>query len=448
MMTTAFLSASLRRLPRQAFIRFMAVLIVTTGAISVRSLSDVFRIAPPTPRTTALTPGSSEAIAQIQARLQRAPTDANSYAQLGIAWLQKIRLTGDTSLYGRAQGAIERSLALDPQNADALTARGVLALALHDFAGALKWADRLLAENPYRAAAYGIRTDALVELGRYDEAVTALQKMVDMRPDTESYSRVSYLRELHGDVDGALAAMQMAVASAAPGTEPWLWALTHLGNLYRSQNALGQAESVYRQVLALQPDYAPALAGLAQVMAAQNNPQGAFTQLIPLAERLPLPEHLILLGELYAAQGDVANAQAQYDLVRVVQQLSATAGMAVDLEMATFEAVHGHNTSEALAQAEAAYATRPTIYAADTLSWSLYRNGRYTEAWHYSEEARRLGTHDALFYLHAAEIAAARGDLVIASEQLAQALAINPYPSPLGNQQLEALKTRLQGGKP
>lgn len=426
----------------------MAVLIVAAGLVGVRSLSDMLLPAPPTPRTAALAPGSTDAIAQLQMRLQRAPTDANGYAQLGIAWLQHIRLTGDTSLYARAQGAIDRALTLDPHNNDALAARGALALALHDFSGALMWADRLIAENPYRAAAFGIRTDALVELGRYDEAVAALQKMVDLRPDIESYSRVSYLRELHGDVDGALLAMEMAVSSAVPGGEPWLWALTHLGNLHRSQYALNEAEAAYRQVLAQRPDYAPAIAGLAQVMAAQGDPQGAIEQLIPLTARLPLPEYLVLLGELYAVQGDEANAQAQYDLVRVVQQLNAAAGMTIDLELATFEAVHGRSAPEALAQAEAAYAVRPTIYAADTLAWALYRNGRNEEAWGYSEEARRLGARDAVLHFHAAEIAAALGDPVSADEQLTQALAINPYPSPLIHQQLSTLHSRLQGGKP
>lgn len=426
----------------------MAVVIVAAGLVGVRSLSDMLLPAPSTPRTAALAPGSTEAIMQLQMRLQRAPTDANGYAQLGIAWLQHIRLTGDTSLYARAQGAIDRALTLDPHNNDALAARGALALALHDFSGALMWADRLIAENPYRAAAFGIRTDALVELGRYNEAVAALQKMVDLRPDTESYSRVSYLRELHGDVEGALLAMEMAVSSAVPGGEPWLWALTHLGNLHRSQYALNEAEAAYRQVLAQRPDYAPAIAGLAQVMAAQGDPQGAIEQLIPLTARLPLPEHLVLLGELYAVQGDEANAQAQYDLVRVVQQLNAAAGMAIDLELATFEAVHGRSAPEALVQAEAAYAVRPTIYAADTLAWALYRNGRNEEAWGYSKEARRLGARDAVLHFHAAEIAAARGDPVSADEQLTQALAINPYPSPLIHRQLSTLHSRLQGGKP
>ncbi len=447
-MTTPTALTTRQRLPRKATLWLLAAMLIAGAALIYRSLSTASRSEAMTSHTTTIAADATAAVEQAQVRLQRAPDDPDALAQLGIAWLQQIRLTGDASLYANAQRVIERALALDAHHSDALAARGALALALHDFTGALTWADRLLAVNPYRAAAYGIRTDALVELGRYDAAATALQRMVDLRPDAESYSRVSYLRELYGDSDGALTAMQMAVSSAVPDTEAWLWTLTHVGHLQRSRQRLAEAEVAYRQALTQKPDYAPAIAGLAQVLAARGEERQAIDLLAPVAARLPLPEYLVLLGELYAAQGDDARAQQQYDLVRVVQQLNAAAGMAVDLELATFEVIHGKDAALALTQAQAAYAARPTLYAADTLAWALYRNSRYDEAPHYSEEARRLGTRDALLYLHAAEIAAALGDDAGARAMLDQALTINPHPSPLASLQLAALNRRLHANKP
>ena len=61
----------------------------------------------------------------------------------------------------------------------------------------------------------GVVVDASNELGRYDEAAEATQHMVDVRPNLASLSRVSYARELHGDLDGAIAAMSQAVTAAA-----------------------------------------------------------------------------------------------------------------------------------------------------------------------------------------------------------------------------------------
>ncbi len=209
------------------------------------------------------------------------------------------------------------------------------------FGARLRWATAFKRSTPTKLRALGVRVDALVELGRYADAVTALQQMVDLRPDLESYSRVSYLRELHGDVPGAIEAMRMAADTALPGSEPWLWTTTYLGHLYWGQGDLDAAERIYRAVLRQKPDYPFAQFGLARIDAARGDKQAALTILRPLAARLPLPEFLAALGDLYAGLGDARQAQEQYDLVHVIQQLNAGAGMNVDLELATFDVMHG-----------------------------------------------------------------------------------------------------------
>ena len=94
--------------------------------------------------------------------------------------------------------------------------------------------------------------------------------------------------------------------------------------------------------------------------------------------------------------------------------------------------VRGNPTPEELAaalavvQARAAYAVRPTIFAADGLAWALYQRGHYAEAWHYSQEALRLGTQDARLHFHAGIIALALGQEARAREHLRTAFAINP----------------------
>jgi tetratricopeptide (TPR) repeat protein len=302
---------------------------------------------------------------------------------------------------------------------------------LHDFRAALAWADKAWAINPVRAETLGVRVDGLVELGQYEQAVETLQKMVDLRPDLNSYSRISYLRELHGETDGAIEAMRAAVQTALPGRENWLWTLTHLGHLYFNRGDLEQASAIYEQVLAASSDYPYALAGRARVQAAQGDNAKAIAEYTRIIERLPLPEFIIALGELYEATGQLDAARQQYELVGVIQQLNVAAGMNVDLEMALFNASHGADPAAAVEQARTAYADRPTLYAADTLAWALYQQGEYEEAWRYSQEALRLGTRDALLHFHAGMIAQQRGDVAGAHTHLQTALEINPYFSPL-----------------
>jgi tetratricopeptide (TPR) repeat protein len=254
--------------------------------------------------------------------------------------------------------------------------------------------------------------------------------MVDLRPDLESYSRVSYLRELHGDMPGAMAAMRMAADTSVPGSEPWLWTTTHLGHLFWSQGDLDAAEHLYRTVLQQEADYSLAQFGLARIRAARGDKPAALTILRPLAARLPLPEFLAALGDLYAGLGDERLAQEQYDLVHVVQQLNAGAGMNVDLELAAFDVYHGADVQSALAAAQASYRERPTIYAADTLAWALHRAGNDQAAWRYSQEALRLGTRDAMLHAHAAAIADSLGNAIAAEQHRAEVEKINPHYSP------------------
>ncbi len=318
-----------------------------------------------------------------------------------------------------------------------------MALARHDFATALEWGGQARDLMPYRADALGILVDGHVELGQYDQAIAAAQAMVNLRPDLASYSRIAYLRELHGDMPGAIEAMRAAADAGPPGSEATAWTLVQLGHLYFNGGDIAAATAAYDEALAAVADYPFALAGHARALAAAGD-RAAIATYERVAARLPLPEFVIPLGHLYELDGRADRAAEQYDLVRAIQQLNAAAGMDTDLEMALFEADHGDPTT-ALAMAEAAYARRPTVYAEDTLAWANYRLGRYDEAQRLSDRALRLGTQDATLFYHAGMIAAARGDTATAVAHLRHALDLNPHFHNLFAPQAAATLAALQG---
>jgi tetratricopeptide (TPR) repeat protein len=378
--------------------------------------------------TSVITPveaGSDQVIISWQTRLEKNPNDAAAYAQLGLAYLQQGRETADPQLHTLAEQAFNEALTRDAQQADALMGQGMLALARHDFQVGLQWGQRARKANPFRAQILGILVDAHTELGQYEEAVAMAQEMIDLRPDLASYSRVSYLRELHGDVNGAIGAMETAVATTLPGSESWAWTQVQLGHLFLNKGDVDKAEAIYEEALYYRPDYPYALGGLARVQAARGNDEAAIEILRPLVERFPLPEFAILLGDLYTINQQTEAARQQYDLVRLMQQLNEQAGVSVDLELGLFEADHGQPAT-AVQKARAAYHSRPSIFAADVVSWALYQDGQYEEAWVYAQEALRLGTQDALLHYHAGKIAQALGDARQAQIYLEKALIINP----------------------
>jgi len=262
-----------------------------------------------TSSTSTLAPTTTaETVARLRAQVQAAPDDANVNAALGLALLQQVRETADPALYAQAEAALDAALALNSDQLDALVGQGTLALARHDFATALTWGERARALNPYRADALGVLVDGHVELGQYEEAVAAAQAMVNLRPNLASYSRIAYLRELHGDTAGAIEAMIAPAQSGAPGSEATAWTLTQLGNLLFESGDTARAAIAYNDALNTVPGYAYAQAGQARLQAAAGDTAGAIAVYKSVVDRLPVPEFVIALGRLYEATGQTDKA--------------------------------------------------------------------------------------------------------------------------------------------
>jgi len=403
-------------------------------------------------RTDALlsSPGSSSGlgrtIATLQERLKADREDAAANATLGLAYLQIGRLTADPTYYPKAEGVLRRAISLDDAGFAAPLGMGALALARHDFAGALRWGRRALALNPYSGQVRAVIGDSLLELGRYDQAVRAFQRMIDLRPELSAYARVSYARELHGDVPGAIEAMTDAL-DAAGTPEDAAWAAYHLGELWWGIGDLERAERAYRIGSRYAPSHPLPAAGLAKVAAATGDLDGAVALLDDVVDRYPTAELVILLGDLHALAGDANGAEEQYELVRALQALSAENGVSTDLELALFEADHGTVDPSVVARARAEYLRRPSVQAADALAWTLHAAGRDAKAAPYAREALRLGTRSALFHFHAGIIALRLGDASGAREHLSSALELNPWFSFLHAAEARRALARL-GGSP
>jgi tetratricopeptide (TPR) repeat protein len=380
----------------------------------------------PAARTVALPagprPGDSTdvRIAKLQATVRVAPGRADGYTLLAGAYLQKVRETGDAGFYARAGAAVDRALRLAPGDPAALTERGALALSRHDVRDGLVDARRALAAAPAVNKPYGVLVDALVELGRYDEAGRELQAMVDRRPDLAAYARVSYFRELHGDLAGAVRAMRAAISAGGdvPENEAYVQAL--LGGLELQRGQVAAAGRAFRASLSAVPAYVPGEAGLAKVDVAHGRLSRAIRRLRGVVARLPLPEHVVALAEAERAAGRASASRRDLALVRAEQRLLARSGVNTDTETAIFEADHG-SPARAIALARRAWQAAPSIRSADALGWALTRAGRAREALPWAAKALRLGSRDPALNLHAGLAALAAGDRQVAADRFAVA---------------------------
>jgi tetratricopeptide (TPR) repeat protein len=370
-------------------------------------------------------------VAQLQASLREQPRNVHGLGLLGLAYLQRARETGDPAWYGKADGVLRRALRFAPHDLLATSGLGSLALSRHRFAAALRIGRRVVALSPSTASGYGVVGDALVELGRYRAAFRAFDRMAGLRPGLPSYARISYARELRGNFDGALEAMQLAATGAIGQAEPTAWVDVQLGKLDWNHGRYAAATAEDRAALHAFPGYVYALDALAQVEMAR----GRLARAISLEQRavatIPLPQFVSLLGDLQRAAGRPVAARRSYALLGVIDRLLRANGVRTDLETALFRADHGIRLHQTLALARRAQRARPSIDGDDVLAWTLERNGRCADALRYSQLSLRLGTQDALKFFHRGMIERCLGDHIDASAWFRRALALNPHFSVL-----------------
>jgi len=334
----------------------LAAVVVTTSLLAACGSQSA---SPITSRVhQAIGMGTNDVIAQAQAKLKTQPNDWQAVDLLAGTYLQKVREAGDPSYYPKVEPLLNRALAHDASDAEATTLMGTLALARHQFVAALDWGRKAHALDPASSRALGIIGDAQIELGRYPEALRSVQQMVDLRPDLSSYARVSYARELFGDVPGAIEAMQKAVEAGGPVPENSAYTRVLLGNLYLNAGRPQQADREYRRALFEYPGYPYGLAGIARVEAATGRYPDAVGHYRQAVDTYPLPDFVIALGDVYAATGDQRRASETYDLAAAEQQLYRANGVDLDAELALFDADHRRDLSAALLAARAAMADR------------------------------------------------------------------------------------------
>jgi Flp pilus assembly protein TadD len=173
--------------------------------------------------------------------------------------------------------------------------------------------------------------------------------------------------------------------------------------------------------------YTPARVGLAKVEAASVHLAAAARILTRVVKTYPLPEAVVLRGDVHSAMGSHGAARRSYDLVRAIDRLYRANGVNTDVELALFDADHGGDPLAAVTRATAEYERRRSVHVADALAWTLYSAGRYEAARLVAREALRLGTRSALFHFHAGMIDVRAGRSGSGRAHLRRALNLNPH---------------------
>lgn len=381
------------------------VIVAVLIAIPVTSFL-TFRADPKPVPSTVSARSMAERTGQLEERVAADPDDLEAWQALAVAYTGRASASGDPAFYDLAERALAKADDLEPDAPGTLVARGHLLLSLHEFSEAEEVGQQAAAALPSNAGALGVLVDAQVELGDYEAATATLQRMVDRDPGLPALSRVSYLRELNGDLAGATTALQQAeIAGASLGLERADVA-TLLGHLHRQRGQLDAADAAYARALELVPTSIPARLGQLRIVASRDGAAAALPAVQELVTAVPRLDAILLQTELATAAGEAELAASSLELARAAAALQAAAGQVVDLELALLEADLGDAT-EAVALAQRAFDARPdNVFAADALAWALHRAGRNDEALPFLATSLRLGTVSPQVRFHAAAILA------------------------------------------
>jgi tetratricopeptide (TPR) repeat protein len=380
-------------------------------------------------------------IQTLQDHVKETPGDYAGYDELGSAFFQKARETGDIGFYDLAEQTLKKALALAPQDfraADPLVHMALVYMGEHRFSDALAHAQEAIGLGSGNLAAFAVEGDAYTDMGDYDQAATAYNTVQSLgqaisSPLALAYmrdSRLSYLCYVRGDSAEAIRLMKSAIAAALQTNVPrenLAWLYFELGERYFQTGDLEKAGLAYQSGIAADLNHYRSLAGLAKVRAAQ----GELEESIRLYQRsiavIPFPVYVAELGDVYKKAGRMKEAQQQYDLIEYIGHLGKLNQVLANRELALFYADQGIKLPEALELANRELEVRHDIYTWDALAWVLYKNGRFQQAADAINKALVLHTNDSLLLFHAGMIYHSLAKDADAKDLLSRALKINPH---------------------
>jgi Flp pilus assembly protein TadD len=251
---------------------------------------------------------------------------------------------------------------------------------------ALQTADRAIAAGASSAEAHEARGEALLALGRADEAATELRKALELDPKL-NLARVRLASALlaqgkaaeavaearkatEADAKSGQAFAVLALALIAENKNNWNDAISQaqngkflnerdpfvqvaVGRVFESNDNLDQAQAAYKKALETDPNYTQARAALLSVQVRRGDTEGALVEAQKLAAEMPQSAEIQLeLGRLLLRKGDFTAAMPPLEKAAAlspgVAEAHALLGMAYQYNRKSQEALAAYKKAAEL----------------------------------------------------------------------------------------------------
>lgn len=377
---------------------------------------------------------TKQAIKGLLTAIELNPDDNKSKLALAQAYIEEARITGDHAYYDKASlTLLNEVLDAEPNNFEALCCKATVLLSQHHFSEGLTLAREAQTLNANSAFVYGLMCDAYVELGQYSKAVEMTDKMVSLRPDIRSYSRISYLREIHGDYKGAIEAAKLAVSAGYPGLEQSEFARMILAHLYECTGSLDSAGIQYQLALLERPQYAFAISGLGRIEKAKGNYEQAIAHFEKAKKLMTEYSFTDELTELYQLNNQPTKAiAASKEVINMLgagseDESNSSHGHYADRELA-YAYLKLNDTENAMKHAQLEYNRRPeNIDVCETMAWVSYKSGKYADANKFITTALRTNSVNPILLSRAGLIKIKSGEATKGIQLIQRAFQTDPF---------------------
>ena len=325
-----------------------------------------------------------------EARVKRDPSGAIGWRQLASAYLTAGREHDSQELAKKAEAAATRSLSIrSARNAGAPVILSEALLEQHRFNDALIACQKSLEIEPGNDFAERTLTDIYFEVGRYDEGRKLIAKHPEWNEDPGGLAILARQQELFGRTDIAMVDLKKAIdlvehESDVPATSV-SWFYIKYGDLLARNVKFDLASKQYDAAIKMNPGSWKAMASIARLKAMQKDYHGVLLYGEKLNAIAPMTDVVGLMQDASLALGDKVGSAKYEAQVMKMNQGAIDAGTKPTAELdAKRPHTHDrmfslyladHNMMLPLAQHAATHeiANRKDINAFDTYAWATYK---------------------------------------------------------------------------
>ncbi len=315
------------------------------------------------------------------------PTDSMTEME-SIMLAQRTR--PDAAQFERARQFAEAAVNKTPNDIRAWTLLIWVRMIEHRFGDALTAATRAEKLSPNHPRLLMLKSDALLELGRYDDAAITTQQLADVAPGIPAWTRVAHLRFLFNDLAGAIELMSMAAKAGAAHGEPSAWVWLDLARLQLDAGNLAAAKEAIAVAERAQPGLPATRSVDARMQLAAGNARAALGLYREALNKMPSAEDALSAWRIAKQLDDKGLEKHMAALLQGFAKLDLARSRRA---LAEYFAERGQ-LDTALQYARGEYADRPDLYSAATLARVLNRAGKVAETREFAKIALALNTPD------------------------------------------------------